>query len=60
MRDPKEAGLKKNSAAVQKYLDELVKIGNDSITLCHVPINHKYPDNYFGLSYIYLIFVLHI
>uniref|UniRef100_A0A1J3F5S0 Plasma membrane-associated cation-binding protein 1 n=1 Tax=Noccaea caerulescens TaxID=107243 RepID=A0A1J3F5S0_NOCCA len=26
VRDPKEAGLKKNSAAVQKYLDELVKI----------------------------------
>lgn len=33
MRDPKEAGLKKNSAAVLKYLEALVGIGKyDSIT----------------------------
>ena len=40
MRDPKEAGLKKNSAAVLKYLEALVGIGNGSITytLYHVPI----------------------
>ena len=38
MRDPKEAGLKKNSAAVQKYLEALAAIGNDSVTLCPVPV----------------------
>ncbi|CDY62256.1 BnaCnng39730D [Brassica napus] len=40
VRDPKEAGLKKNSAAVLKYLEALVGIGNGSITytLYHVPI----------------------
>jgi len=57
VRDPKVAGLKKNSAAVQKYLEELVKIGKDSITLCHVSIL-KYPDNNICLSYIFIVFCL--
>lgn len=33
MKEPKGAGLKKNSDGVQKFLDELVKIGKISFIL---------------------------
>jgi len=29
VKEPKEAGLKKNSTEVQKFLEELVKIGKE-------------------------------
>lgn len=32
VKEPKDAGLKKHSAGVQKFLDELVKIGRPSIS----------------------------
>lgn len=60
VRDPKEAGLKKNSAAVVKYLEELVKIGNYSITLCHVSIYIYIYIPTTIVLYLFICFVLYL
>lgn len=52
MRDPKEAGLKKNSAAVHKYLEELVKIGKI--------FNYALSCFYFNISRQHYVLVLYI